>query len=76
MALRFRHRPRSRRKVGKLRSSGKSNQEARNKAKECAGVAVMLNKRTNKHKITVQPEGNRIMRLRMKFKKKTDILVA
>ena len=60
----------------KLRGIGKSNQDARSKVWEHAGVALMLSKRMGKYRITTDPEGSRLMRLRLRFRKEIDFLVA
>ena len=71
MVFQLRYRPKS----GNRRMSGSSSQEMRNKAKEEAGVAVMVSLKMCKHLTTIDPEGSRLLRVKLNFRKKIDILV-
>ena len=55
---------------------GTSNQEMRNKANEKAGVAILVSNRMSKYLIAADPEGSRLMRVRLKSRKMLDILAA
>ena len=60
----------------KARSSNKKSDALFKKAREIAGVAAMVSKRMQTYLVTADPEGSRLMRIRLKMKKRLDILIA